>query len=176
MSDIAYNTIDENYPLAGQDNDSQGFRDNFSIIKDALATASSEITVLENTTAKLGSDENNDFIFGIISNVQLSNAYKFTQDISTNQVVVVNSDYFRLTKADDADITFTWPNNDNNNYIKVRLEIIASGARTVSFFGTPKTNFNNSLALSDTEVAIFDCWIAGNDPTVYIQFIDKFAV
>ena len=32
-SNINTNTIDENYPVAGIDNDSQGFRDNFTSIK-----------------------------------------------------------------------------------------------------------------------------------------------
>ena len=45
-SQIVSATIDENYPIAGQDNDSQGFRDNFSIIKTGLATAASEPTTL----------------------------------------------------------------------------------------------------------------------------------
>ena len=30
------NAIDQTYPVAGQDNDSQGFRDNFSNIKTSL--------------------------------------------------------------------------------------------------------------------------------------------
>ena len=32
-SNIVPDTIDDAYPVAGQDNDSQGFRDNFNIIK-----------------------------------------------------------------------------------------------------------------------------------------------
>ena len=33
-SNIVDTTIDDTYPVAGIDNDSQGFRDNFNIIKD----------------------------------------------------------------------------------------------------------------------------------------------
>jgi hypothetical protein len=58
-SNIISNTIDAEYPVAGQDNDSQGFRDNFSVIKTGLTTAATEITELQNNTAKL--NENNDF-------------------------------------------------------------------------------------------------------------------
>ena len=43
-SNIISSTIDESYPVAGQDNDTQGFRDNFNIIK----TAASTFTVLGN--------------------------------------------------------------------------------------------------------------------------------
>ena len=42
-STIISATIDGTYPVAGQDNDSQGFRDNFTIIKTGLATATSEM-------------------------------------------------------------------------------------------------------------------------------------
>ena len=59
MSDIISVDIDEAFPVAGQDNDSQGFRDNFSIIKNSLATARAEVTSLEELTAK--KDRDNDF-------------------------------------------------------------------------------------------------------------------
>jgi hypothetical protein len=39
--------IDITYPIAGQDNDSQGFRDNFKNIQTGLDTARSEITILQ---------------------------------------------------------------------------------------------------------------------------------
>ena len=58
-SQININSINVAYPVAGQDNDSQGFRDNFRSIAVALSTASSEITSLQLTTAKLNST--NDF-------------------------------------------------------------------------------------------------------------------
>lgn len=49
-SNIIYITIDENFPVAGIDNPSEGFRSNFSIIKQALATAKSEITTIQSNT------------------------------------------------------------------------------------------------------------------------------
>lgn len=52
-SNIISSTIDETYPVAGQDNDSQGFRDNFTIIKDNFSYAKSEIETLQDDTAKL---------------------------------------------------------------------------------------------------------------------------
>jgi hypothetical protein len=58
-SNINFSNIDENYPVAGQDNDSQGFRDNFQNIKTALNTASTEITSLQGDTPSLTAD--NDF-------------------------------------------------------------------------------------------------------------------
>lgn len=46
-SGIITTGIDTAYPVAGQDNDSQGFRDNFTNIKTALDTAKTEISDLE---------------------------------------------------------------------------------------------------------------------------------
>jgi hypothetical protein len=57
-SSIISTTIDGTFPVAGQDNDSQGFRDNFTIIKDNFAFAKSEIEDLQDTTAKLNSNNN----------------------------------------------------------------------------------------------------------------------
>jgi hypothetical protein len=39
--------IDVTYPIAGQDNDTQGFRDNFNNIKNNLTTAKNEITAIQ---------------------------------------------------------------------------------------------------------------------------------
>jgi hypothetical protein len=48
MTQINTNNIDAAFPLQGQDNPSQGFRDNFSYIKIALDAAAQDITSLEN--------------------------------------------------------------------------------------------------------------------------------
>ena len=47
-SSINPDQINEAFPVAGQDNPSQGFRDNFSATKNNLSTAKSEITDLQN--------------------------------------------------------------------------------------------------------------------------------
>ena len=46
-STINYSAINTAYPVAGQDNNSQGFRDNFTAISAGLATAKAEITALQ---------------------------------------------------------------------------------------------------------------------------------
>ena len=42
-SQTEINAIDALYPKAGQDNDSQGFRDNFSNIKNSLTKAKTDL-------------------------------------------------------------------------------------------------------------------------------------
>jgi hypothetical protein len=54
-SNINPNNIDREFPVAGQDNDSQGFRDNFTSIKNNFSFASAEISDLQNSVTSLQS-------------------------------------------------------------------------------------------------------------------------
>lgn len=69
-SKINFNNIDGNYPVAGQDNDSQGFRDNFTNIKNNLRYASEELTDLQNKvvlkSALAGTTLQNDMAYAVI--------------------------------------------------------------------------------------------------------------
>ena len=82
-SAINPNNIDGTYPVAGQDNDSQGFRDNFTNTKQNFSFAAAEITDLQNKavlkSALTGTTLNNDMGGSILSNAQL-------QDISETVV------------------------------------------------------------------------------------------
>ena len=70
-SNINYLSINENFPVAGQDNDTQVFRDNFDTIKTSLRNAKEEITDLQDDTAKLNLD--NDFGLKKIQRAVLQN-------------------------------------------------------------------------------------------------------
>jgi hypothetical protein len=69
--------IDGTYPVAGQDNDSQGFRDNFTNIKTNFGYASAEITDLQSKvvlkSALTGTVLNNNMGGSILQNAQLQN-------------------------------------------------------------------------------------------------------
>jgi hypothetical protein len=77
MSLINVSGIDQNFPILGEDNPSQGFRDNFAAIKTALTQAKNEIDTLESTTAKgvtttsSGSIKYNDFNGNIVQDTIL---------------------------------------------------------------------------------------------------------
>lgn len=52
-SNINYLSINENFPVAGEDNDTQVFRDNFNTIKTNFRYAKEDIDVLQNNTGGL---------------------------------------------------------------------------------------------------------------------------
>lgn len=74
-SGIITTGIDTAYPVAGQDNDSQGFRDNFTNLKTALDTAKTEISDLEAKavlkSALTGESLNNDGAGAVIEDFEL---------------------------------------------------------------------------------------------------------
>jgi len=71
-SSINPSNIDGTYPVAGQDNDSQGFRDNFTNIKTNFTSAKTEIEALQTTSVTLSAT--NDFNFtGTISEALMKN-------------------------------------------------------------------------------------------------------
>lgn len=84
-SAINPNNIDGAYPVAGQDNNSQGFRDNFTNTKTNFEYASEEITDLQNKAvlkaALTGTTLNNDMQGAVLSNAQF-------QDISETVVAI----------------------------------------------------------------------------------------
>jgi len=54
--------IDQTYPVAGQDNDSQGFRDNFNNVKDSLSLASADIVELQSKAVLKSAISTNDTV------------------------------------------------------------------------------------------------------------------
>ena len=72
MSQINTNGINVNYPVPGQNNSSQGFRDNFGQIRTNLNTAATEITDLQNKVV-LKAALDNSVLNNDMANVQISN-------------------------------------------------------------------------------------------------------
>ena len=75
---INFAAINENFPVAGQDNDTQVFRDNFDTIKTNFSTAKTEITDLQDNAAR--TDEDNDFLYNIVGSVTLNDTYLRKKD------------------------------------------------------------------------------------------------
>ena len=75
---INFAAINENFPVAGQDNDTQTFRDNFDTIKTNFSSAKTEITDLQDNAARTDSD--NDFLYNVVGSLTLQDAYLRKKD------------------------------------------------------------------------------------------------
>lgn len=135
MSSINPNNIDGTYPIAGQDNDSQGFRDNFTNIKNNLTFAQSELEDLQTSAilkAPLGSvgqtSIDNDLNYAQLKKAQLIQSVETSSNVgvadSTETISWADGHYQRITLGDtDTILTFAnWPTT-NDYYAKFRLQI-----------------------------------------------------
>ena len=131
-SQINFDIIDEQYPVAGQDNDSQGFRDNFNSIKDALSTAKVEISTLQSNailSASLATPPapvDNDLLGSSINNGFYNNFHGVLRELpaevstQTDIDVTAGSIHNYVLAADPISFTFTnWP--DAGYYANVRV-------------------------------------------------------
>jgi len=178
--------INEAYPVAGQDNDSQGFRDNFTLIKNGLATAKTEITALQDTRARL--DEANDFNG---NNISEANFIKNTEEVYVSTEIETDSNvnwslghYQIITVGDDVTLTLAeWPTSGVLG--KVRIALKGDGAsRTVTWStvggGTIKKNSawpsvtNNVTVSSNVDPVFIDFWTSDGGLTVYAQYHGQF--
>lgn len=156
MSSINTNNIDKNFPEPGKDNDSIGFRNNFSEIADNLDTAKTEITNLENNVVR--TDRDNDLNGQKIKDADLfqitEQVYDLT-DVSENTTIdFANGSYQTVTVTSDVTLTLAgWPASGRK--AKIEVEITSDGStRTVTWNpegdGILKTNLGYPVELYDS--------------------------
>ena len=162
-SSINETGVNAEYPVAGQDNDSQGFRDNFSILKTNFVAAKTEIEELQDITAKL--NDTNDFLGNNISGANLVNNthahHPSAGTVNSSQNINV-SDGPHQSIVVGADVTLTltnWnTNNDKANTVRVYVKT-ADVDRTVTFAsnagaGTLKRSSNWPTANTTAIIAV----------------------
>lgn len=138
MSQINTNGINTNYPVPGQNNSSQGFRDNFAQIKTGLNTAGTEITDLQNKAVlKAALDNsvlNNDMANTLISNASTrgwrATTYNLGNALSGTVLVDVNkADVHYGTVTANVNLQFgSWAPINTESSVTVRLTVANTDA------------------------------------------------
>ena len=192
-SNINTTDIDAEYPVAGQDNDSQGFRDNFSTIKDNFVAAKSEIETLQNETAKV--NEDNDFSGSVLKNAGLENVWEETSQLggTASDTLVLNfGDGGFHSFATDRNVAIQfdgWP--EAGKYAKLRISARVAVAvenagetRTVTFGGAivkySEGFFNESDVFVPLTVGsaanpkVVDVWTTDGGTTVHVEYVGEF--
>lgn len=159
-STVNATVIDETYPVAGIDNDTQGFRDNFQYIKSALGNTKTELEELFNNVARVDTDNN--FNNKILTNaIFKENQYSLLNTgtgADVDGIVNINfsnADYqiYRL----DADVEFRFEGVSADNVNKVTLELLSDGGTYNVTFSTggdypikKNSSFPTSLTISSS--------------------------
>ena len=197
-SQINFSSINSSYPVPGIDNDSQGFRDNFSAISNALSVAKTELTalqtnaVIKSTLSGTPATVNNNLLGSTISNGLYNNmsgvVYGTVTVLSASvvDVDITNGPLQIFALAGNATLRFvSWPGS--NKYCKIRLHIRTTGTVAVPAGPfTPTLGTENSgvlvyatgfpsLALGTTgKYKVIDVWSFDDGANVFVDYIGEF--
>ena len=133
-SNIVPGNVDGTYPKAGQDNSSQGFRDNFSAIKTNFTEAQSEIEDLQ--TNKASTNANSNFSNYVVSQATFKDTAETVYPHGTTGGAITlnheNGHYQTLTT--NAAITLSFSNFPATNTVgRIVLDVnVVSTAHTIT--------------------------------------------
>jgi hypothetical protein len=177
------NKIDINYPVVGQDNDTQGFRDNFSAIQSAFAVASAELSNLQDNGVKL--TETNDFNYNILKNAVLQNTSELVKSRTVSTVstsyAYVSIDYsegsyhkcnLTLSASNTNTYAFSivnWPSSGNYGRLFLELSPSSTSTTTVSILGNTKIiGYNTgSVTYFTTSSIFYELWTTDNGSKIF---------
>lgn len=199
-SAIVTSTINEAFPVAGVDNDSQGFRTNFSTIKTSLIAAASEISDLQDNVVR--TDQDNDLNNSIIENFVAKNMQQSVISGPTNatppsinywDVSGTGSGHYwtAVANGNETIVLRNWPvTGSNPKYYKIRIQLKSNGSANVITFGSQggivhrddSTKFSGggggtqtiTLNASASQFTIIDAWSIDGGTTVFLNYIGQF--
>ena len=133
-SKIVPGNIDGTYPKAGQDNSSQGFRDNFSSIKTNFTEAKSEIEALQTNKASLNGAS--DFSDNEVSRAKFKDTSEtvYAHGTTGGSIALNHANGHYQTITTNAAITLSFTNlPDTSSVGRIILDItFASTAHTIT--------------------------------------------
>jgi hypothetical protein len=189
-SNINPNNIDGAYPVAGQDNNSQGFRDNFTNTATNFQYAAEEITDLQNNavlkSALAGTTLNNNMQGSILSNAQLQDmsetvvplgtvsgtttinyALGSVQTLTTNGAVsLAFTNFPPAGAAGSVTVTVTVANVIHTLILPVAVSVNARGIQGLNVS-------NNTISFATTGVYSFTFTTSNGGTTATVSEVNK---
>ena len=132
-SSIVPGNIDGTYPVAGQDNSSQGFRDNFSAIKNNFTEAKSEIEDLQDN--KASTNANTSFNDNIVTKATLKDCAEtvYAHGTTGGSITLNHENGHYQTLTTNAAVTLAFTNFPSGSMGRIILDITyASTAHTLT--------------------------------------------
>lgn len=198
MSNINFSEILTDYPVAGQDNDSQGFRDNFSAIYNAFEVAKAEIGLLQtNSVLKATIDGENDPVVNDLNGSSIVDGYhnnfhgtSYTNTVSGPTAIDVRSGSLQnFIISNNIQFNFTnWPASgyfgkvtihlSNASEVNLYSATFTQSAGTIRYDGEFPTPLQVSLKpVGEGAVGEYDvveAWTYTGGSTVFLKYLGKF--
>ncbi len=138
-SQINPNNVDGTYPVAGQPNNTQGFRDNFTNIKTNFSYAETEITDLQSKavlkSALTGTTLDNNMSDNLIYAVKLNDVCTYLQNTASSGTITLDysaSQYQLISTTGSVSLAFTnWPAAGSYGELDLTINI-SSTAHTLT--------------------------------------------
>lgn len=194
-SNINTTDIDTEFPVPGQDNDSQGFRDNFTTIQENFAAAKTEIETLQTETVKLNADntflpnENDDPTLLINASLKRHSLTYYADpggDISGAKTIsYANGEYQVYNLSGNTTINIDnagWPGT--GRYAKMTIHLTATTSSVLSFNNGLNIKFDNqsgswsneTLTVTNNENPdIIELWTFQGGTTIYAKHLGQFS-
>jgi hypothetical protein len=196
---INFAAINENFPVAGQDNDTQVFRDNFDTIKNNFREAKTEIEDLQDNVAR--TDDISDFNYNVVTTVTLQDAvvrkkdYGAASTIPSTQEVSFKEALYHIIRFDKTcslelvDFPTTEVNVEGiGSCGKITLELYGNGSKQKLSFtmtglvGKKKLNFpalteagvHDVEVTSPTNPVIIEVWQHSTD-AIFFNYLGQFS-
>lgn len=190
-SQINPNNINGNYPVAGQDNNSQGFRSNFTNIATNFEFAAQEITALQNNTVlsasltNSGQAANNDLnqstLFNGITYQMTQRVVSLGTQTATARLDFAAGSYFTVTTG--GSIVVSFQNLPASNFGSWTVAVtVANTAHQITFPNTVSLNnqgivgwdpMTNIVTFSATGTYVFQFTTSDGGNTVTVNEINK---
>ena len=136
-SAIVPGNIDGTFPIAGQDNSSQGFRDNFTAIKNNFTTASTEITDLQ--ANKASTNASTSFADQIVSRAALKDTAEIVYahgTVSSGTLTLNHENGNFQTVSITGDVSFAFSNFPTSGRLG-RIVLLATVGSSVTALTMP---------------------------------------
>ena len=182
-SNINPNNIDTTYPVAGQDNDSQGFRDNFTNIKNNFTEAYDELTDLQTKvvlkSALTGGSLDNNFNGAVIKAGKIQDFRETINALGTvtgsQTLNYASGHYHTLTTSGSVTLAFSnLPATTNHARIRVAITV-ASTAHTLTLPAAVTLGISgiqgissNIITFAATGTYIFEFTTSDGGTTIHI--------
>ena len=134
-SQINPNNVDGTYPVAGQPNNTQGFRDNFTNIKTNFSYAETEITDLQNNgifkAALSGTTLNNTLADNLIYAVKLQDvSYTYLQNTASSGSITIDysaGQYQYISTTGSISLNFAnWPVSGTAGIVQIAINVTST--------------------------------------------------
>lgn len=167
------NLININYPVPGEDNDTQGFRSNFTRIQNALLVTSNEISKLQLTSIDLSAT--NDFGNNIIKRAALQNSSQVVNNIgivsSTVNIDYALGSYQQLIVEGGTYniIINNWPTEGKAGTIRLEITLTSSDPVSINFVGNSYILSKAPLPITYTQTTpvVWELWSPDGGESIY---------